>query len=65
MDLGGLGWAIMTIVGPLLLALVVLWAFLRNRKPRRDEIDRTERATHDLYKEEDAVHRGESDERVP
>jgi len=65
MDLGGASWGIITIVGPLLLAAVILWALLRNRKVRPDEIDRTERATHDLYKEEDAAHRGESDERVP
>jgi hypothetical protein len=67
MDLGGLNWGIMTIIGPLLLAAVLAWALLRNRKARRPEdLDRTERATRELYKEEDAAHRGEgSDERVP
>ncbi|HEY0445956.1 MAG TPA: hypothetical protein VGD19_05835 [Allosphingosinicella sp.] len=66
MDLGGLNWGIMTIVGPLLLAVVLAWAMLRNRKSRPEEIERTERATRELYKEEDAAHRGEgSDERVP
>ena len=53
MDLGGASWAIITIVGPLLLVLVVAWAFLRNRKAR-GSIDRTERATHDLYDAEEA-----------
>ena len=35
MDLGGGNWAIINIVGPLLLAAVLLWALLRNRKSRR------------------------------
>ena len=65
MDLGGLNWSIITIVGPLLLAVVVLWALLRNRKSTRADVERTERATRELYKEEDAAHRGEGDERVP
>jgi hypothetical protein len=61
---GGM-WTVMTIVGPLLLAAVLLWALLRNRsKSSPGEVDRTERATHDLYDEETAVHRGE-DDRVP
>ena len=60
MDSGGGGWAIITIVGPALLALVLLWALLRNRKRSRpSDIDRTERATRDLYREENAAHRGE------
>ena len=65
MDLGGLNWSIMTIVGPLLLAGVILWALLRNRRATRSDIDRTERATREPYKEEDAIHRGEGDERGP
>ena len=61
---GGL-WAIMNIVGPLLLAAVLLWALLRNRKQSRpSDVERSERATHDLYDEEEAAHRGE-DDRVP
>ena len=61
---GGL-WAIMNIVGPLLLAAVLLWALLRNRKKSRpSDVERSERATHDLYDEENAAHRGE-DDRVP
>ena len=63
MDLAGGSWGILTIVGPLLLAVVILWAALRNRssRARRDE---TERSTHQLYQEEDAAHRGE-DRDVP
>ena len=66
MDLGGGSWGIITIVGPLLLAVVLAWALLRNRKSRPADIERTERATRELYKEEDAAHAGEkSDERAP
>lgn len=61
MDLGGGSWGIITIIGPLLLAAVLLWAMLRNRKSRPDEIDRTEAGTRNLYREEDAAHRGEDD----
>ena len=63
MDLGGLGWALQTIIGAALLGAVILWAALRNRssKAKRDE---TEAATRDLYKAEDRAHRHE-DDRVP
>jgi hypothetical protein len=64
MDLGGLSWGIMTIVAPLILAAVILWALLRNRKGGRSSIDRTEQATRENYREEDRAHRGE-DDRVP
>ncbi|HEY9554157.1 hypothetical protein [Allosphingosinicella sp.] len=62
MDLAGAGWFIMTVVGPLVLAGVLLWVLLRNRKrtPREDE--RTEQATRDLYREEDRAHRGENED---
>ena len=56
------GWfTIMEIAGPIILAAVLIWALLRNRKARPGEIDRTEAATRDLYREEDAEHRGEDD----
>jgi protein-S-isoprenylcysteine O-methyltransferase Ste14 len=57
MDLGGLGWGLQTIIGGFLLFAVLLWAMLRNRKSTPEEVDRTERATRDLYREEDAAHR--------
>ena len=56
MDLGGGNWAIINIVGPLLLAAVLLWALLRNRKSRRSDVD-TEQATRDLYREEEEKRR--------
>ena len=62
MDPGGGSWGIITIVGPILLALVLIWALLRNRKKSRpSDINRTEQATRDLYREENAAHRGEDD----
>ena len=56
MDAGGGSWAILNIVGPLLLVVVLAWAFLRNRKARGN-VDRSERATHDLYDSEEAARR--------
>jgi hypothetical protein len=60
MDSGGFNWALLNIVGPLLLGLVILWALLRNRKSKPEEIERTEQATRDLYREEDAAHRDDN-----
>ena len=61
MDLGGGSWGLVTIVGPLILALVLLWVVIRSFRRREggDEIDRTEKATHDLYDEEEAARREE------
>lgn len=61
MDGGGFSWSLLTIVGPILLFVVLLWAVLRNRKPRQEDIDRTERATKELYHEEDVAHRRDND----
>jgi len=47
-------WSLLTVVGPLLLGAVILFALLRNRKQSSAEVDRTERATHQNYVEQDA-----------
>ena len=60
MDLGGTSWAIMNVVGPLLIVIVLAWAFLRNKK-NRGGIDQTERATRDLYDQEEAERRSGHD----
>jgi hypothetical protein len=60
MDLGGASWAIINILGPLLLVLVLAWAFLRNRKAK-GTIDRTEKGTHDVYDKEEAARRSGDD----
>ena len=63
MDMGGGSWSIITILGPILLGAVLLWAMLRNRKKSDPaDIDRTERATHDLYDAEQKAH-GDEDNR--
>jgi len=61
MDLGGGNWAILNIVGPLLLAAVLLWALLRNRKTRDRDVDRSEQGTRDLYREEEEKRRSGDD----
>ena len=58
MDAGGGSWAILNIVGPLLIVIALAYAFMRNRKARGG-VDRTERATHDLYDHEEADRRDE------
>ena len=47
-------WGIVIIVGPLLLAAALAWAVLNNRQSRRGEA-RTEAATRELYREQDAA----------
>jgi hypothetical protein len=61
MDMGGGNWAIINIVGPLLLAAILLWALLRNRRSRKVDVDRTEQATRDLYREEEEKRRSGDD----
>ncbi len=60
MDLGGVNWALMTIVGAAILAVVLAWAALRNRASRRN-IAESERGARRVYEQEDREHRGESD----
>ena len=62
MDWAGGNWAIINIVGPLLLAAVLVWALLRNRRARRGDNDRTEQATRDLYREEEESRRRDDGE---
>lgn len=59
MDAGGFNWSIIVIVVPLLMVLVFAWAVMKNRKSSRREIDRTEHATRDLYRQEDHAHRND------
>ena len=61
MDFAGFNWALMTIVGALVLAVVIAWAAMRNRasQPRNED---TEAATRRVYEEEEREHHGESDD---
>ena len=56
MDTGGGSWGIINIVGPLLLAAVLLWVLLRNRRSKID-VERSERATHEVYDREEEARR--------
>jgi hypothetical protein len=48
MDLSSL-WGIITVVGPILLLAVLLWAVLSNRRSKA-AVRQSEAATRDLYK---------------
>lgn len=56
-------WTLVDIIGPALLGLVLLWLVLRTRRhlQRPDEVERTERATHNLYEEEEQRRRDGTD----
>jgi hypothetical protein len=56
MDAGGFNWSLLTIVGPALLAVVILWALLKNRASRADRA-RTEEGTRQVYAQEEAERR--------
>ena len=60
MDVGGLQWALLTIVGVLVLAGVMMWARASNKRDRASGTD-TEAATRRVYDEEEREHHGESD----
>ena len=57
MDSGGFNWTLLTILGPALLAVVILWALLRNRGASRGERERTEEGTREVYRQEEAERR--------
>ena len=61
MDSGGGSWGIINIVGPLLLAAVLLWVLLRNRKTSKRDIDRSEQGARDVYREEEEKRRSGDD----
>ena len=47
-------WTLVVIVGPILLAIVLIWAKLHNRGSRA-ELARTEEATRRNYERQDAI----------
>ena len=59
MDAGGFNWAIIIILGPLLMVIVFAYAMMKNRKAK-SRPERTEQATRDLYRQEDAAHRDDN-----
>ncbi|WP_374295014.1 hypothetical protein [Sphingomonas sp.] len=52
---GGL-WGTVVILGPILLALAIGWAMLRNRTSKA-KLRQTEQATRDLYDDQSAADR--------
>ncbi|MGQ0588811.1 MAG: hypothetical protein ACT4N8_04665 [Sphingosinicella sp.] len=59
MDLAGLNWTLITIVGAVVLAALIAFAALRNRAD--GDTSGTEEATRRVYEEEEREHHGESD----
>ena len=53
-------WGIMTILGPVILLIVLVWLVMRRRSTGKT--GRTEQATHDLYKEEETRRREGTDD---
>lgn len=41
-------WIVISILGPALLILALIWVFLRNRRAPRAEIERAERGAREL-----------------
>jgi hypothetical protein len=54
-------WTLITILGPVLLIGVILWAYFRNRNPSPGEIAQAERGARELREEleEEEAQRGE------
>lgn len=54
-------WGLVTIIGPLLLLGIIIWAIARNRsrKDNKARMDTTERATRENYQREHDAHEGE------
>jgi hypothetical protein len=63
MDLGGINLFIIEVVGVVILGAVILWAVLRTRsKGKETSTPTTERATHELYEEEERRRREGTDD---
>lgn len=60
MDFGAISWVVITGLGVVVLSLAVAIAAMRNRSSKA-VIRKSEAATRDLYKEEDAATKGEGD----
>jgi hypothetical protein len=62
MDLGGINVFMMEVVGVIILGAVILWVVLHTRsKGKKSSPERTERATHELYEEEERRRREGTD----
>ena len=56
-------WGSVTIVGAAILGLILLWAVLKTRRSRKNTPtnERAERATHELYEQEEQRRRDHTD----
>ena len=54
-------WGIVVVVGPILLAAVILWAIVKNRASSKQSIAHTEQATRDARKATAAEERARGD----
>jgi hypothetical protein len=52
-------WSMMTIIGPILFGVVLLWVLLNNRRSPEEKA-RTETATHQRQAEEEAENKAHS-----
>ena len=62
MDMGGFNWLIMDVVAVVVLLAVIVWVVKRTRsKGKESSPEKTERATHELYEEEERRRRDGTD----
>ena len=63
MDMGGINLFTVEVIGVIILGAVLVWAVLRTRsKGKSSSPERTERATHELYEEEERRRREGTDD---
>ena len=57
-------WSLVTILGPIILLVVLVWAVMRGRRNKGEaSMDVTERATRQEYAEEEQMRREGTDDR--
>lgn len=62
MDMGGINWLIMSVVGVAILGAVILWVVMHTRsKGKSSSPERTEQGTRDLYADEERRRRDGTD----
>ena len=63
MDMGGINLFTIEVIGVVILGAVLVWAVMRTRsKGKSSSPERTERATHELYEEEERRRREGTDD---
>ena len=58
--MGQANWWVMDVVGPVILLIVLIWLVMRRRSTGKT--GRTEQATHELYRDEEARRREGTDQ---